>query len=178
MTSMRFTISGRNIEVTQALRDAVEAKIGKLERYFMKDTEANVVLSVEKGRQKIEVTIPVKGGLIRAEETNEDMYSAIDLVEDVIERQLKKYKNKLVDKRKNGGDFQHAFLEEAVEEEEEIRIGKVKRFEIKPMYVEDACVQMDLLGHSFYVFINAETDQVNVVYRRKKGDYGLIEPEY
>ena len=175
---MRLTVSGRNIEVTQALRDAVEAKIGKLERYFSKDTEVNVVLSVEKGRQKIEVTIPVKGRIIRAEETNEDMYSAIDLVEDVIERQLKKYKNKLVDKRQSGGDFQPAFVEEAFEDEEEIRIGKVKRFEIKPMYVEDACVQMDLLGHGFYVFINAETDQVNVVYRRKKGDYGLIEPEY
>ena len=94
---MRFTLVGKNIEVTQSLRDAVESKIGKLERYFTKDTEAHVMLSVEKGRQKIEVTIPVKGGIIRAEEANDDLYTAIDYVEDVIERQLKKYKSKLID---------------------------------------------------------------------------------
>lgn len=175
---MRFTVNGKNIEVTQSLREAVESKIGKLERYFTQDTEVHAMLSVEKGRQKIEVTIPVKGGIIRAEEANEDLYTAIDRVEDVIERQLKKYKTKLTDKRQAGGNLQPAFLEEEIEDEEEIRIAKVKRFEIKPMYVEDACVQMDLLGHSFYVFINAETDQVNVVYKRKGGDYGLIEPEY
>lgn len=175
---MRFTVVGKNIEVTQGLRDAVESKIGKLERYFTKDTEAHVMLSVEKGRQKIEVTIPVKGGIIRAEEVNDDLYTAIDLVEDVIERQLKKYKSKLIDKRQAGGELQPAFVEEETDEEEAIKIAKVKRFDIKPMYAEDACVQMELLGHSFYVFINAETDQVNVVYKRKGGTYGLIEPEY
>lgn len=178
MTSMRFTINGKNIEVTQSLRSAVESKIGKLERYFTQDTEAHVMLSVEKGRQKIEVTIPVKGGIIRAEEANEDLYTAIDRVEDVIERQLKKYKTKLTDKRQAGGSLEPAFLEDVDTEEEEIKIVKTKKFDIKPMYAEDACVQMELLGHSFYVFINAETDQVNVVYKRKGDTYGLIEPEY
>ena len=178
MTSMRFTLVGKNIEVTQSLRDAVESKIGKLERYFTKDTEAHVMLSVEKGRQKIEVTIPVKGGIIRAEEANDDLYTAIDYVEDVIERQLKKYKSKLIDKHQAGGELLPAFVEEDDEDDEAIKIAKVKKFDIKPMYAEDACVQMELLGHSFYVFINAETDQVNVVYKRKGGTFGLIEPEY
>lgn len=178
MTSMRFTINGKNIEVTQGLRSAVESKIGKLERYFTQDTEAHVMLSVEKGRQKIEVTIPVKGGIIRAEEANEDLYTAIDRVEDVIERQLKKYKTKLMDKRQAGGSLEPAFIEEDTADEEEIKIVKTKKFDIKPMYAEDACVQMELLGHSFYVFINAESDQVNVVYKRKGDTYGLIEPEY
>ena len=175
---MRFTINGKNIEVTQSLRSAVESKIGKLERYFTQDPEAHVMLSVEKGRQKIEVTIPVKGGIIRAEEANEDLYTAIDRVEDVIERQLKKYKTKLTDKRQAGGSLEPAFLEDVDTEEEEIKIVKTKKFDIKPMYAEDACVQMELLGHSFYVFINAETDLVNVVYKRKGDTYGLIEPEY
>lgn len=175
---MRFTINGKNIEVTQGLRSAVESKIGKLERYFTQDTEAHVMLSVEKGRQKIEVTIPVKGGIIRAEEANEDLYTAIDRVEDVIERQIKKYKTKLMDKRQAGGSLEPAFIEEDTADEEEIKIVKTKKFDIKPMYAEDACVQMELLGHSFYVFINAESDQVNVVYKRKGDTYGLIEPEY
>ena len=178
MTSMRFTINGKNIEVTQSLRSAVESKIGKLERYFTQDTEAHVMLSVEKGRQKIEVTIPVKGGIIRAEEANEDLYTAIDRVEDVIERQIKKYKTKLMDKRQAGGSLEPAFIEEDTADEEEIKIVRTKHFDMKPMYPEDACVQMELLGHSFYVFINAESDQVNVVYKRKGDTYGLIEPEY
>lgn len=175
---MRFTIIGKNIEISPSLRKAIETKIGKLERYFTQDTEAHVMLSTLRGRQKIEVTIPVKGGIIRAEEASSDMYASIDLVEEAIERQLKKYKNKIIDRRQSGGNFQQAFLEEEVPEEEEIRIVRSKKFDIKPMYPEDACVQMELLGHSFYVFINAETDQVNVVYKRKGDSYGLIEPEY
>jgi putative sigma-54 modulation protein len=174
---MKFVIIGRNIEVTEGLRDAVEDKIGKLEKYFHPDTEVHVTLSVEKDRQKIEVTIPVKGSIIRSEQVSSDMYVSIDLVEEIIERQLKKYKNKIVDKHQSGGDFSPLFLENDYMEEEEIRIVRTKKFDIKPMYPEDACIQMELLGHSFYVFINAETDQVNVVYKRKGDTYGLIEPE-
>ncbi len=108
---MKFIISGKNIEITQGLRSAVESKIGKLEKYFTKETEVHVTLSVEKDRQKIEVTIPVKGSIIRSEQTSNDMYVSIDLVEEVIERQLKKYKNKITDKHQTGGNFQPAFLE-------------------------------------------------------------------
>ena len=105
------------------------------------------------------------------------MYISIDLVEEVIERQLKKYRTKIVDKHQSGSAFTSLFTEESFGEEEDVKIVKTKKFDIKPMYPEDACVQMELLGHSFYVFINAETDQVNVVYKRKGDTYGLIEPE-
>ncbi|MCD7868937.1 MAG: ribosome-associated translation inhibitor RaiA [Clostridiales bacterium] len=175
---MKFIISGKNIAITEGLRSAVEDKLGKLERYFTPDTEVVVTLSIEKERQKIEVTIPVKGSIIRSEQVSSDMYVSIDLVEEVIERQLRKYKNKIVDKHQAPGNFQPAYLEKDYEEDEEVRIIRTKKFGIKPMYPEDACVQMELLGHNFFVFYNAETEQVNVVYKRKGNTYGLIEPEF
>jgi putative sigma-54 modulation protein len=174
---MKFIILGRNLEVTPGLKAAVEDKIGKLDKYFNPNTEVHVTLSVEKERQKIEVTIPVKGNIIRSEQVSNDMYVSIDLVEEIIERQLKKYKNKIVDKHQSGGDFNQAFIDNDYSEDEEIKIVRTKKFDIKPMYPEDACIQMELLGHNFYVFCNAETDQVNVVYKRKNDTYGLIEPE-
>ena len=175
---MKFIISGKNIEVTPGLKDAIEQKLGKLERYFTPETEINVTLSVEKGRQKIEVTIPVKGNIIRSEQTSNDMYVSIDLVEEIIERQMKKYKNKLIDKKQSAQAFSDLFLNEEVPADEEIQIVKAKRFAMKPMDPEEACVQMELLGHNFYVFLNADTEQVNVVYKRKGNTYGLIEPEF
>ena len=178
LDTMRITISGKNIDITDGLRKAVEDKLSKLERYFTPETDIAVTLSVEKERQKIEVTIPVKGNIIRSEQVSNDMYVSIDLVEEVIERQLKKYKNKIVDQKQAAGNFQQEFIEKEVEDEEEIKIIRTKRFGIKPMYPEDACVQMELLGHNFFVFHNAETDQVNVVYKRKGNTYGLIEPDF
>ncbi len=175
---MRITILGRNIDVTDGLKAAVEDKIGKLEKYFTPDTEVHVTLSVEKERQKIEVTIPVKGNIIRSEQVSNDMYVSIDLVEEVIERQLKKYKNKLIDAKQGGGSFTPEFLEKDYEGDDEVKIIRTKKFGVKPMYPEDACVQMELLGHNFFVFRNAETDEVNVVYKRKGSTYGLIEPEF
>ena len=176
--TMKFIISGKNITVSQGLRTAVEDKLGKLERYFTPDTEVIVTLSVEKERQKIEVTIPVKGNIIRSEQVSNDMYVSIDLVEEVIERQLRKYKNKIVDKQQAAANFQKEYIDKDYEEEDEVKIIRSKKFGIKPMYPEDACVQMELLGHNFFVFYNAETDQVNVVYKRKGNTYGLIEPEF
>lgn len=175
---MKFTISGRNIEVTEGLKTAVEDKIGKLEKYFSPDTSAVVTLSVEKDRQKIEVTIPVKGSIIRAEQSSSDMYVSIDLVEEVIERQLKKYKNKLIDKKHAGEGFSAEFMEKEYEEDDTVKIERTKRFAVKPMDPEEACVQMELLGHNFFVFFNSETEEVNVVYKRKGNTYGLIEPEF
>ena len=175
---MKFIISGKNIDVTEGLRNAVTDKIGKLEKYFTPETEVHVTLSVEKERQKIEVTIPVKGSVIRSEQISNDMYVSIDLVEEIIERQLKKYKNKIIEKQQNNGYFRQEFLEKDYMEDEEVRIVRTKKFDIKPMYAEDACIQMELTGHNFFVFCNAETDQVNVVYKRKGNTYGLIEPEY
>ena len=175
---MRYTITGRNIEVTQGLREAVEDKLGKLEKYFTPDTEAVVTLSVQRELQKIEVTIPVKGSIIRAEESSTDMYVSIDLVEEIIERQIKKYRKKLIDKKQSAQAFSALFMEEEEDvHDEEIRIEKTKHFDMKPMYPEDACLEMELLGHNFYMFLNAETDQISVVYKRKANSYGLSEPE-
>ncbi|MEY8391965.1 ribosome-associated translation inhibitor RaiA [Lachnospiraceae bacterium] len=175
---MRITISGKNIEVTAGLKQAVEDKLSKLERYFTPDTDILVTLSVEKERQKIEVTIPVKGNIIRSEQVSNDMYVSIDLVEEVIERQLKKYKNKIVDQKQSAPNFQKEYIDKEVDDDEDVKIIRTKRFGMKPMYPEDACVQMELLGHNFFVFQNAETEQVNVVYKRKGSTYGLIEPEF
>ena len=175
---MNYTVSGKNIEITNGLREAVVDKLSKLERYFTPDTEVNVTLSVEKERQRIEVTIPIKGTIIRAEQVSADMYASIDMVEAVLERQLRKYKNKIVDQKQSAMALSQVFLDEEASEEDEIKIVRSKRFAIKPMDIEEACVQMELLGHDFFVFRNAETDEVNVVYKRKGNTYGLIEPEY
>lgn len=175
---MRITITGRNIELTEGLKAAVEEKLSKLEKFFAPDTNVFVTLSVEKERQKVEVTIPIKGHVIRSEQSSNDMYVSIDLVEEVIERQLRKYKTKIIGKHKDGGNLRKEFIEKENEgEEEEVKIIRTKQFGMKPMFPEDACVQMELLGHSFFVFRNADTDEVNVVYKRKGNTYGLIEPE-
>ena len=141
---MRFIITGRNIDITEGLKSAVEEKLGKLDRFFAPETEVNVTLSVEKERQKIEVTIPVKGNIIRSEQVSSDMYVSIDLVEEVIERQLKKYKNKIVDKQQNAAAFAQEFVEKDYDDDE-VKIIRTKRFGIKPMDPEEACVQICLL---------------------------------
>ncbi|MGB8452257.1 MAG: ribosome-associated translation inhibitor RaiA [Anaerocolumna sp.] len=175
---MRYIISGKNIEVTEGLKTAVYEKIGKLERYFTPDTEIHVTMSVEKERQKIEVTIPMKGSMVRAEQTSNDMYVSIDLVEEIIERQLRKYKNKIVQQKQAAANLNQTFMDDDFEEDDSIKIIRTKKFAIKPMDPEEACVQMELLGHNFFVYRNAETDEVNVVYKRKGNTYGLIEPEF
>ena len=174
---MKFYILGKNMDVSPALDTAIREKLGRLDKFFVSDTEVHVTLSVEKERHKIEVTIPVKGGIIRSEQVSNDMYVSLDLVEEIIERQLKKYKNKIIDKHQSGESFKRDYIDRDYMDDEEIRIVRQKQFDMKPMYPEDACVQMELLGHSFYVFCNAETEQINVVYKRKGNTYGLIEPD-
>ena len=175
---MRFIISGKNIDVTEGLKNSVYDKIGRLEKYFTPETEVHVTFNVEKERQKIEVTIPMKGNIIRAEQESTDMYVSIDLVVEIIERQLKKYKTKLIDKKQSAEYFKPEYLDDEDLEDEEIKIIRSKRFAVKPMDPEEACIQMELLGHNFFVFRNSETDDVNVVYKRKGSTYGLIEPEF
>ncbi|MCR5468984.1 MAG: ribosome-associated translation inhibitor RaiA [Lachnospiraceae bacterium] len=175
---MNIIISGKNIDLTDGLKASVEGKLSGLEKYFAPDTEANVTLSVEKERQKIEITIPIKGNIIRSEQVSDDMYVSIDLAVEVIEKQLKKHRQKLISKKQNAGSFKKEFMEENLGTEDEIQITRIKKFDMTPMYPEDAALQMDLLGHSFFVFINAEDDSVNVVYKRKGNTYGLIEPEF
>ena len=178
---MKYNITGRNMEVTDQLREYIEKRFSKLSIYFRDDTEVNVTLSVQKSEQKVEVTIPMKGTVVRAEQTDFDMYTAIDLLQEVLERQLRRNRKRLIDRKQNTPSFTTYFVDELEEEdgeEESIKIVKSKRFAIKPMDPEEACFQMDMLGHNFYVFYNAETDLVSVVYKRKDGNYGLIEPEY
>jgi putative sigma-54 modulation protein len=177
--NMNYIISGKNIEVTEGLKAAVYDKLERLEKFFTADTDCQVTFSVEKERQRIEVTIPLKGHIIRAEQSSDDMYVTIDLVVEVIERQITRYKKKLVDKEQNAGYIQSDFLNtDDEDEDDEVNIIREKKVVLESMYAEDACVQMELLGHSFYVFRNAENDKVNVVYKRKGNTYGLIEPEF
>lgn len=175
---MKINIFGKNIEVTEGIKSAVEEKLSKLDKFFNEEIRADVTLSVKRNEHKVEVTIPVKGNIIRAEEISEDMYASIDMVEETIERQLVKYKNKLIDKKKSYRDnFTANYIDADYEDDEGIvKIVRTKSFGVKPMDAEEACVQMELLGHNFFVFLNADTDEVNVVYKRKNGTYGLIEP--
>ncbi|SDB33623.1 ribosome hibernation-promoting factor, HPF/YfiA family [Eubacterium oxidoreducens] len=173
---MQITITGRNIDLTEGLKAAVEERLVKLERYLSADTQVNVTLDSQKGRNKMEVTIPMKGTILRTEQVSDDMYVTIELATEVLERQLIKYKNKMVTHYQSGANLKQEFIDSDTEDDE-IKIVRTKRFGMKPMFAEDACVQMELLGHEFFVFRNADTDEVNVVYKRKDGAYGLIEPE-
>lgn len=175
---MRFSITGRTITVTDGLRNMVEKKLGKLDKFFKADTLCNVTLSTQKDMQKIEVTIPVKGTVIRAEQETTDMYQSIDLVEDLIERQIRRYRKKLIDRKQSVHAFTDDFLSDTEEPEEpEIRIVRTKQFDLKPLSAEEACLQMELVGHSFFVFQDGDTGKVHVVYKRKGNTYGLIAPE-
>ncbi|HLR62368.1 MAG TPA: ribosome-associated translation inhibitor RaiA [Lentibacillus sp.] len=183
---MKYNIRGENIEVTGAIRDYVEKKIGKLARYFdtPPSSDVNVNLSVYNDEQRIEVTVPMPNLLLRAEEQHIDLYAAIDLVVDKLERQIRKYKTKVNRKFRQEGSPKHIFAElekEAQMENEktdsdDVEIVRRKQFDLKPMDSEEAVLQMDMLGHAFYVFTNAVSGNTNVVYRRKDGRYGLIEP--
>ncbi|MEY7999278.1 ribosome-associated translation inhibitor RaiA [Clostridium sp. Mt-5] len=175
---MKITVTGKNIVITDALKNVVRKKLSRLDKYFNPDVEAHATLSVQKNRQKIEVTIPFAGVILRGEEENEDMYASIDLVLDKLEGQIRKQKTKLL-RRNNSKSLRFQFIQNDVEEDdEEHKIVRTKRFAVKPMSSEEAVLQMELLGHSFFVYRDAENGEVNVVYRRRDGNYGLIEPEF
>lgn len=176
---MKLMITGKNIVLTDALKDVVEKKLSKLEKYFSPEQEAHVTLSVQKNRQIIEVTIPFNGMILRGEESSGDMYTSIDNVVEKIERQIIKHKTKLQKRVRNGETLKFLDIPEYrdYDEDEEGKIVKRKRFSVKPMDVEEAILEMELLGHNFFVFRNANTEEVNVVYKRKDGNYGIIEPE-
>jgi len=176
---MKFIVSGKNLEVTDALREKVNKKLGKLEKFFNPGTEAHITMSVEKNRHIIEVTIPFNGIVIRAEESNDDMYTSIDKVIDILERQIRRNKTRLEKKLREGAFRSENFsVDHDIPEEQEYRVVRSKKFPVKPMTVEEAILQMNLLGHEFFMFSNAETKEANVVYKRKNGNYGLIEPEF
>ena len=171
---MKINITGRRIDITAGLNDYTQRKLNKLDKYFGENAEANVTLSVQKDSQIVEVTIYFDGMIFRAEVANEDMYAAIDKAEDVLERQIRKQKTRLEKKLRSEAFVQPNEFEH-LKEEEEFKIVKTKTYENKPMSVEEAILQMNLLGHNFYIFNNSATDDKNVVYKRKDGNYGLIE---
>jgi putative sigma-54 modulation protein len=176
---MKVTVIAKNIELTDALKEIVQKKVSKLEKYFEGSVEAKATLSVQKNRQIVEVTIPFNGVILRGEESTSDMYKSLDLVEDKLERQIRKQKTRL--SRKHGGslrfgEINNIHLKEM--EEDQGKLVKVKKFGVKPMNSEEAILQMDLLGHNFFVYEDADSNKVNVIYKRKDGDYGLLEPEF
>ena len=175
---MKFQIRGKNTQVSSALKEYVEKRLGKLDKYFDNPPEAMVTLVVEKERHRVEVTMPINGYILRGEEESLDMYSCIDLVVDKMEKQINKYKARFVKKSKALSIKDIPTGQAETPAEEEPKVVRTKRFAIKPMPLEEAIMQMNLLGHSFFVFSNAESEEVNVIYRRKDGNYGLIEPEF
>lgn len=177
---MQLIIQGKNIEVTDRLQEYIEKKVGKLDRYLPTITEARMELSVEdaksaKDRQVAQLTVRSKGTLLRAEERSADMFASIDTIVDKMYRQIVRYKGKRYGRGRGPGEIPP--VEEFEEEEASPRIVRTKRFQVAPMDEEEAVEQMELLGHDFFVFFNVNTNEVNVIYRRKDGNYGLIEPE-
>ena len=178
---MKYKINGKNIELTAALQNAVEEKIVKLDKYFNDNVTAQITLSVEKLSHIIEITIPFNSSVLRAEVEGKNMYNIIDDAVAIIEKQVNKFKNKLKARHRTHSEdqFTPSFLAELdTSHEEGIKIDKTKKFAIKPMNAEEAVLQMELVGHNFFVYFDSETEDVNVVYKRKNGTYGLIEPVF
>lgn len=175
---MNVSIYGKNMQLTEALKEATIKKIKRLDKFFQQDVEAKVVLSVEKKEQRVEVTIPFNGRIARVEESCNDMYNAVDEAVESLEKQIRKYKTKLQDKRHASESVKFENVEPLEDEDiSDFKVVKTKKFAIKPMNIEEAILQMDLLKHNFFVFLNSDTEEANVVYKRKDGNYGLIEPE-
>ncbi len=182
---MRCNIIGKGVEITNKVRDRITSKLARLERVFPEDCEAQVTLKVENITHIIEVTIPLKKRLLRAEVKSEDMFAAIDEVVDILESQVVKYKNRLKNKSRTDNNYKDEFVKQFANyqeyednEQSGKKIERTKKFALKPMDPEEAVMEMDLLGHNFFVFRNGDSDEVNVVYKRKNGTYGLIEPEF
>ncbi len=177
---MQVAVRGKNIEITKALREYVEKKLGKIEKFVDHPIKAQANLYVERGRHIIEVTAELNGWILRGEEATNDMYASIDLVADKLEKQVQRYRARLR-RRTGAGPAQAAVAsagEEDLDAELDGKVVKTKRFPVKPVTVDEAILQMDLLSHDFFVFVNSDTGKVNVLYRRHDGDYGLLEPEY
>lgn len=175
---MKFIIRGQKLEVTESIKRYIEEKIGKLDKYFENPEEltATVVVRVRGKEQIVEVTVPSKKVILRAEESNEDLYASIDLVSDKLERQIRKNKTKIRSK-KSKANYESFIVDFEVEKEEEDEnlIVKRKELDTKPMSEEEAVLQMELVGHPFFIFKNATTDNISVVYKRKDGNYGIID---
>lgn len=174
---MKVKVLGKDIKITKALKEVIEKKLNKLDKYFKPEVEAHVTLSVVKNTHSIEITIPFNGVFLRAEEKGDDMYVASDMILDKLERQIRKQKTRM-ERRLHGNSLRYDMIPQQEKKFEEPSIVRTKKFAIKPMSAEEAVLQMDLIGHNFFVFLNSDTEEVDVVYKRKDGNYGLIEPEF
>jgi putative sigma-54 modulation protein len=173
---MRVSITGRNLDISDGWRSKIEKKVGKLDKYLRDDAEVQVRLSQERGsRNTAEITILLSGAVLRAEETGPEMTASLDKVMDKIVRQIHRHRTK-IEKRLRVGAFEQGAADMPLEPAEEHKLVRVKRFSVKPTNVDEAISQMEMLGHSFYLFFNEETDGYNVIYRREDGDYGLLQP--
>lgn len=175
---MNIIFAGKNMEITNSLREVTKRKLSKLDKYFDKDIQGNVTFSTEKNRKIIEVTINLPGTIIRAEESSDDMYASIDKAVDILERQIRKYKTRLQKRYQDESTIRFENVVPLPDENDENRpkIVRTKRFNLEPMNEEEAILQMELLRHNFFIFMEGETGDVNIVYKRKDGNYGLIEP--
>ena len=173
---MKFVYASKDMEISEALKDRIEKKLNKFDRYFRDEPEATVRLKMQKGARNIcEITVVANGVMMRAEECSNDMYLSIDRAVDKLESQVRRHRTKLGKRIREAEP--ELVIEEAVYEEQNYDIVRVKKFPVKPMSVEDAIVQMELLGHDFFLFENEKDSVLNVLYRRQDGSYGLLQPE-
>jgi putative sigma-54 modulation protein len=175
---MKVIITSKNFSASDHLKETIEKKFDKLNKYFSSDIIANVMISMERGKQKIEATINARGMIFRAEENSVDVYEGVDRVLEKLSSQMSRFKAKLQKKHKDNKALLFAGIPELDEEPEEIKVVKTKKFDLVPMTTEEAIIQMELVQHSFFIFLNMETDSINVVYKRKNNDYGLLETSY
>ena len=174
---MKIIVTGKNINVSDKIQTAIEKKFEKLGKYFADDIKANVVIHPEKAKVKMEATIATKGAIFRAEDVYQDIFDCIDIVADKLSSQMSKYKGKMLRKNKSNESVRFEMIPETAEPEEG-KVVKTKRFELTPMTVDEAILQMELLQHNFFVFLNVETDSVSVVYKRQDKDYGVLNTVY
>ncbi len=174
---MKIIVTGKNITISEKIQDAIDKKFEKLGKYFADDIQAKVVIHPEKAKVKMEATIVTKGTIFRAEDVSSDVFDCIDIVAEKLLSQMSKYKGKLMKRNKGKESIKFEMIPET-SEQEETKVVKTKKFQLIPMTVDDAILQMEMLQHNFFVFINIETDNVNVVYKRNDDDYGLLETEH
>ena len=173
---MKIIVTGKNITISEKIQDAIDKKFEKLGKYFADDIQAKVVIHPEKAKVKMEATIATKGTIFRAENVSQDVFDCIDIVSEKLLTQMSKYKGKLMKKHTSKESIKFELIPEAPEAEEQ-KVVKTKKLQLTPMSVDDAVLQMEMLQHNFFVFVNVETDAVNVVYKRNDDDYGLLETE-
>ncbi len=176
--TMKITVTGKNIAVNDKINDAIDKKFAKIGKFFADDIQAKVLMHPEKAKVKVEATISGKGNIFRAESVAQDVFDCIDDVAEKLLKQMSKYKKKLIKKNQGKESVRFEMIPEVPEAEEETKIAKTKKFTLTPMTAEEAILQMELLQHNFFVFLDAESGNVNVVYKRNDEDYGLLETEH